>query len=148
MAVSNLACNCAALRKASRRLTQLYDDALAPSGLRSTQFTILNDLHWRGADAPTIGELAEALVMDRSSVGHTLRPLARDGYVTLVPSKADRRQQLVRLTRKGEAKWSEGHACWRNAQDEFETLVGKSGAAELRKTHLELAQTLTRAVAE
>jgi DNA-binding MarR family transcriptional regulator len=75
-------CFAGAARKASRRLTQFYDDALEPCGLRSTQYTILAELA-RFASPPTLAELARALVSDRSAVGHNLRPLIRDGYVAL-----------------------------------------------------------------
>ena len=44
-------CSATAMRKATRRMTQLYDDALAPAGLRSTQYAILEELD-RQADAP------------------------------------------------------------------------------------------------
>ena len=73
-----------AMRKATRRMTQLYDDALALAGLRSTQYAILDELR-RQADAPpTMRELAETLVLDRSALGHNLRPLERDGLIALV----------------------------------------------------------------
>ena len=62
-------CFATAARKASRRLTQFYDDALEPCGLRSTQYAMLNELA-RSAHPPTLAELASALVSDRSSVGH------------------------------------------------------------------------------
>src|SRR5579871_6541159 len=61
-------CSCTALRKASRRVSQLYDEALAPCGLRTTQRAILN--HIRRAGTPSIGALAEALVMDRGALTH------------------------------------------------------------------------------
>src|ERR1700754_2602702 len=81
-------CFATSVRKASRRLTQLYDDALAPSGLRSTQFSILAEIAARSAP-PTLMELAEAMVSDRSSLGHALRPLIRDGYVALCRGEND-----------------------------------------------------------
>ena len=67
-------CNCAALRKASRHMTLFYDAALEPSGLRSTQYALLTEIHRRGDAAPSIGDLAEALVMDQSTIGQNLRP--------------------------------------------------------------------------
>ena len=67
------ACNCTALRKASRRISQLYDAALAPSGIKTTQRAILAQV---GRSEPaTVGELAEALVMDSGALAHTLKPL-------------------------------------------------------------------------
>src|SRR5215469_2173957 len=68
-------CNCGALRQAARRVTKFYDDALAPSGLSVNQFSILARLNLVGPS--TIQELARLLVMDRSTLGHLLRPLER-----------------------------------------------------------------------
>ena len=97
-------CFATAARKASRRLTQFYDEALEPSGLRSTQYAILAELA-RSGEPPTLAELASTLVSDRSSVGHNLRPLTRDGYVALEPGAEDRRERRIVLTpaRPGEA---------------------------------------------
>jgi DNA-binding MarR family transcriptional regulator len=99
-------CFVGAARKASRRLTQFYDDALEPSGLRSTQYTILAELA-RFASPPTVAELASALVSDRSAVGHNLRPLTRDGYIALEPGPRDRRERRIVLTAHGRAKHGE-----------------------------------------
>src|SRR6476660_9928704 len=85
-------CFVGAARKASRRLTQFYDDALAPCGLKSTQYSIFSELT-RFTGPPTLAELASALVSDRSAVGHNLRPLIRDGYLALEPGAEDRRER-------------------------------------------------------
>ena len=91
------ACNCTALRKASRRISQLYDAALAPSGIKTTQRAILAQV---GRSEPaTVGELAEALVMDSGALAHTLKPLERDGLVDVAIDPADRRNRLITLTR-------------------------------------------------
>ena len=71
MALSNgrtLGCTCMRLRKASRRMSQFYDAALAPAGLRSTQFSMLAEIERRAQKPPTIGELADVLVMDQSTI--------------------------------------------------------------------------------
>jgi DNA-binding HxlR family transcriptional regulator len=74
-------CSCTALRKASRRISQLYDTAFAPSGLKTTQHAILAQI---GRSEPTmVGELAEALVMDSGAFAHTLKPLERDGLIAV-----------------------------------------------------------------
>src|ERR1700734_2136426 len=94
-------CFAGAARRASRRLTQFYDDALEPCGLRSTQYTILAELS-RLASPPTLAELASVLVSDRSAVGHNLRPLIRDGYLVLEPGAEDRRERRIVLTPQGQ----------------------------------------------
>src|SRR5215471_18043751 len=92
-------CNCGALRQAARRVTRLYDEALAPVGLSTNQFSILARLNRVGPS--TIQELARLLVMDRSTLGHLLRPLEKRGFVRLEISKSDRRSRVVRLTQAG-----------------------------------------------
>jgi DNA-binding MarR family transcriptional regulator len=132
-------CNATALRQASRRLTQLYDVALEPCGLRSTQLAILSELAYWSADAPTLAELADALAIDRSSLGHNLRPLEREGLVVLGESAVDGRRRHIALTSKGKAKWREGLRLWRVAQERFEQVFGRSEAAALRATLLGIA---------
>jgi DNA-binding MarR family transcriptional regulator len=132
-------CNAAAMRKASRRVTQLYDDALAPSGLRSTQYAILSELGRREKVPTSMRELADALVMDRSALGHNLRPLERDGLIVLEASESDRRRQHVVMTRLGKAKYREAREHWLKAQDHFHRVFGKENASELRATLFSIA---------
>jgi DNA-binding MarR family transcriptional regulator len=134
-------CFVGAARKASRRLTQFYDDALAPCGLRSTQYSILSELT-RFAGPPTLAELASALVSDRSAVGHNLRPLIRDGYVALDSGPKDRRERRVVLTTHGQSKHREARALWQGAQDEFLAVYGKDHSESLRTALLGIAYDL------
>lgn len=123
-------CNNAVLRQATRRLGQLYDDVLAPCGLRATQHGLLAYINRLGS--PTMGELAEATVMDLSGLSRTLKPLSRDGYVVLVPDERDRRARRIGLTEAGRAKLGESMVLWRKAQDRFETAFGQDRAQEMR----------------
>ena len=125
-------CNVTALRKATRHVSQLYDAMLAPLGLRATQRAILIYVARRGT--PTIGELAETLVLDRTALNHNLKPLQRDGLVTVVPDREDRRSKRVQLTKRGETKLAQSRLAWKQAQDRFESAFGASQAADLRKT--------------
>jgi DNA-binding MarR family transcriptional regulator len=125
-------CNISAVKKAARRLSLMYDTVLAPTGLKSTQYGILSELNSRGAALPTVGQLAEELVMDRSTLGQNLRPLERDQLVTLLTDPRDRRSRLIALTQQGMAKLNEAAKYWRFAQDRFEAAFGKQEAAELR----------------
>lgn len=133
------ACTAAAIRKASRRLTQLYDDALAPCGLRSTQYTLLAELARYVQNAPTMTELAAALVMDRSALGHNLKPLERDGLIVFVTSEGDARRRCIKLTPQGKAKVREARKYWQTAQGRFEKVFGKKAALTLRTTMLGIA---------
>ena len=123
-------CNNATLRRAARSLGRFYDDALAPSGLKGTQFGLLFQIHI--SDEPAMGTIAEALIMDLSALGHTLKPLIRDGYVETFPDKDDRRVKRVRLTPQGQAKLDEALELWSVAQRQFEDKVGAEQAAKLR----------------
>jgi DNA-binding MarR family transcriptional regulator len=132
-------CNASALKKAARRLSLMYDTVLAPTGLKATQYGILSELNSRGAALPTVCELAEELVMDRSTLGQNLRPLERDGFVTLLSDPKDRRVRLIALTKPGVAKFNEAAKYWKIAQDRFEETFGPQKAADLRSVLLRIA---------
>ena len=140
-------CNCVALRKASRRISQFYDSALASSGLRSTQFAVLVELDRRADAPPTIRELSEVLVMDQSTIGQNLRPLEREGLIALVQDEADRRSRRVKLTRTGRSRLAAAQPLWRAAQQSFENGFGKRAAAELRSVLVKIARDPSLAVA-
>jgi DNA-binding MarR family transcriptional regulator len=140
-AISSASSECygTALRKASRRVTALYDELLAPSGLRSTQFAILVEIVDRGERPPTLNQLADDLVLDRSGLGHSLRPLEREGLIRLEKSSADRRSTLVALTDQGRERYAYAFTLWQKAQDRFASVVGEAQANELRQRLLEIA---------
>ena len=124
-------CSCTTLRKATRRISQLYDTALAPSGLKTTQRAILAQI---GRSEPTtVGELAEALVMDSGALAHTLKPLERDSLVAVAVDPGDRRNRLITLTRRGRAKLAEADVLWAKAQRGFEAALGRAESKALRE---------------
>ena len=125
-------CNATTLRKASRYLSGVYDSALAGTGLRATQFAILAELN-RHRDHPLLmRELARNMAMDRSTLGHNLRPLYRDGLVALAVD-ADRRGRRVVLTAVGYVKYQEATPLWERAQQRFEAIFGIRRAEHLRQ---------------
>src|SRR5260370_18476187 len=125
-------CSVSAAKKAARRLSLMYDTVLAPVRLKSSQYGILSELHSRGAALPTVRELAEELVMDRSTLGQNLRPLERDELITLLTDPKDRRSRLIALTKLGVAKLNEAAKSCRIRQDRFEATFGQQEAADLR----------------
>ena len=134
------ACTCGSLRKASRRISQFYDTALAPVGIKSTQFSILSEVDRGSVEGPvTMCELATAMVMDRSTLGHNLKPLERDDLVTLRLSADDRRKRYVELTKKGRLMLRKSRRLWQHAEGRFESIFGKEPAAELRAVLLSIA---------
>lgn len=131
-------CTNSALKRASRQLGQLYEDVLAPSGLRGTQFSLLSQIaHSKNASLRT---LANLLVMDLSALGHTLKPLIRDGYVELVPDPSDKRVKRVQLTPFGEKTQREATDLWRKAQARFENALGKAESDTLRRVLNEISE--------
>jgi len=124
-------CNCTALRKATRRVSQLYDSVLEPCGLRTTQRAILSHIARTGT--PPLGELAGALVMDRGALTHNLKPLERDGLVEIGVDPDDRRNRRVALTPAGRRKLAESEVLWKRAQEGFEVAFGATKSAALRK---------------
>ena len=130
-------CNCAALRQAARHVTKLYDDALVPVGLGVNQFSMLARLNLVGPS--TIQDLARLLVMDRSTLGHLLRPLEKRGFLKLEVSERDRRSRMVALTDAGKAVVAKARPRWAAAQRRFESTFGKEAALELRAVLKEIA---------
>jgi DNA-binding MarR family transcriptional regulator len=127
--MQDMPCNCLALRRAARRVTQLYDRALAPSGLRATQFPILELIHF--SPDITMKDLARDLVMDRATLGHNLRPLEAQGLL-VIGIGADRRQRPLTLTQSGKARLRQARALWEAAQRKFEAAFGHQQAVHLR----------------
>ncbi len=123
-------CNCLAIRQAARQVTQLYDLALASTGLRATQFSILARLRRMGPRS--MGDLAADLVMDRTTLGRNLLPLQRDKLISLVPSKEDRRSKEVHLTAEGQRRLEAADEGWSVAQRTFEEGFGRKRSGNLR----------------
>lgn len=138
MAASKFVCNGAALRAASRRVSQIYDEEMLATGLRTTQYSVLNNIDKRGRCS--LSQLAEDMTMDRSTLGHNLRPLEREGYVTLGVDPDDRRTRSLSLTTKGQKKLAECRPAWRRAHERFEQMFGAEKAAALREILTEIAE--------
>jgi len=123
-------CNCFALRQAARHITQLYERHLGAVGLTAAQFTILAKLA-RTPGVPIL-DLADAMVMERTTLVRALKPLQRDGLVLSEPSEHDGRTYLFSLSKEGRQTFEQAALAWRAAQDEFESKFGRSRAKALR----------------
>jgi DNA-binding MarR family transcriptional regulator len=119
------ACVCGRMRRASRALTQLYDDAMAPAGLRVTQFSLLRTLAQHGSMRVTA--LAAAALLDRTALTRTLEPLVARRLVT-VRAGADARTREVALTRSGAAALRAATPYWEGAQA---AVAGRLGAPDV-----------------
>jgi DNA-binding MarR family transcriptional regulator len=118
----DLPCLCANVRRASRVLSQIYDDAMRPLGLRMTQFSILQALSLTGPKLQ--GELAEFLALDSTSFTRAVQQLRRRGWVKTVKGR-DRRERLVSLSKSGEAELAQARPAWEAVQKEVGSLLGE-----------------------
>ena len=116
------ACTCANLRKAARVVTQAYDAALQPVGLKATQLTLLATLANRG-DMP-LTRLAEALVMDRTTLTRNLKPLDRQGLIR-IEQEADQRVRKVTLTDTGARVLKQAQPLWEHVQSQIHEKLGQ-----------------------
>jgi DNA-binding MarR family transcriptional regulator len=121
-------CTCLALRRITRRVTQRYDEWLAPAGLRCTQFSLLGLLH--APDELSVSALAERADMDRTTLTRNLQLLAERQLVALVEG-ADARSRTAKLTPQGRQAFARALPLWRRAQDEVAAKLGDDGVTRL-----------------
>lgn len=124
-------------RKAARAVTQLFDNALQPVGLRSTQLAVM--LAAGIYEIPTMSELAEIMVSDRTTLTRALKPLFRKGLLANV-SGPDKRKNGIVLTMKGHQAIRKSIPYWTKAQNHF---VKGFGKAEWAKFSHKLAKAIT-----
>lgn len=128
-------CACANLRMASRAVTQFYDEALKPAGLRATQFTLLSAL--LQVEQIAITELAERLVMDRTTLTRNLEPLEQKKLIDIYPGE-DRRTRLVNLTERGRQALAKATPLWQQAQSQVTQALGEDRSNTLLDNLLEM----------
>jgi len=116
-------CTCLRLRKASRRVSQIYDQHLEPFGLTVTQYGVLGHLVTFAGIG--IGELAEKLVMDPTTLTRNLRPLQRQGLLAVKTDRRDRRARSLELTAHGHKVFERAKPGWVRAQQQVEELFGE-----------------------
>jgi DNA-binding MarR family transcriptional regulator len=122
-------CTCLRLRKAARRVSQIYDHALAPYNLTVTQYGLLG--HIRTLDGVGIGALADELAMDPTTLTRNLRPLEARKLVVAVPDVRDRRNRNLHLTEAGRAALSAARPGWDAAQKKIAALLGERDGPQL-----------------
>ena|ERR1700761_1569852 len=138
LAINPGVCNNTALRKAARRLTRFYDACMAETGLRATQYTILSLLASRGPT--TMAALADVLSMDRATMGHNVRPLERDGLITIQVGREDRRERELALSTLGAKIEAQSKPSWQKAQARFEKEFGTADALAMRRFMARIVQ--------
>ncbi len=112
-------------------MSQYYDQYLALAGLRTTQFSILAKLKEGGL--LTINQLAEAMVMDRTTLARNILLLERDGLIVVAQGTADRRSKQLSLTDAGQKRFRKAWRYWSRAQAGFDAAFGSRQDMELRR---------------
>ncbi len=112
---------CGSLRRTARALTQLYEQALRPLGLRSTQFTVLQVLSRAGEVSQ--GQLGEMLAMDSTTLTRTLEIMSRQGWITERRGE-DRRERWLRLAKGGETQLNRALPVWEKVQSRLRRQLG------------------------
>jgi DNA-binding MarR family transcriptional regulator len=125
-AVIRLPCACTSLRRATRAATRLYDRELRGTGLRSTQFSLLQALDI--AEAITQGRLGSILSLDSTTLTRSLQVLIDEGWVKDARGE-DRRERYVELTASGRRRLQEATPAWRRAQERLKKAIGRSWEA-------------------
>ncbi len=135
------ACACFAVRRAARSVTQLYDEALRPTGLRATQLSVLAAI--RALEPVGVSRLASMTGTDRTTMSRNLGPHEAGGFVRIGRTR-DRRVRQLRLTAKGERKLGSALPLWQQAQDRVASKLGEKRVRRLLRD-LEAAASLGKA---
>jgi DNA-binding MarR family transcriptional regulator len=122
------ACNCLNARRASRAITQFYDEVLKPSGLTIAQLKLLRQLEL--TELITISELARIIRIDRTTLNRNMKPLADAGLIAINAGKDSRTRQIM-LTEKGKDAVVEGGVLWDQAQELIREYMGGEDLAKL-----------------
>jgi DNA-binding MarR family transcriptional regulator len=138
-AVPALPCLCANLRRASRALTQLYEDQMRPLGLRATQFTILQALSITGEISQ--GDLGDILAMDSTTLTRTLQIMKRHGWIAERRGD-DRRERLVQLAKRGQHVLERALPTWESLQRQLARQLGDASWGSV----MELSNKITKLV--
>jgi DNA-binding MarR family transcriptional regulator len=128
-------CTSFTARSLSRKMSQFYDDMLAPSGLRGTQFNMLvqaRRAHRAGQKPLTVTRLAELLHTDRTTLTRNLQTLQGQGLVEVVAG-SDGRSRCVVVTEAGEQAFRLGLQYWRKAQQQVRAVCGEEVVAQLEQ---------------
>jgi len=121
-------------------LTQYYDDALRPVNMRITQYALLSDINTH--PGRSIGELAEAMGMDQTTVTRNVELLAKSGYIVINHDTGDLRKRNLSLTDSGKIKLSQVEPLWKKAQADVEKKLGVERYRQLADLLAELSSIL------
>ena len=136
----NLPCLCATFRRTARALSQLYDDAVRPLGLRTTQFTILQALSLTGEVSQ--GPLGEILALDSTTLTRTLAIMKRRRWVATRQGR-DGRERLISLSTAGREQFDLASPAWQAVQDRLRSQLGEERWSALFQQNREMTAVAT-----
>ena len=113
-------CFCVSVRGLANRLTQLYDDRMAPFDLKVTQYSVMKKI----VDKPssTISEIAQMCDLDRTTLTRSLRILERDGWLEFVKAK-DQREKRLQMKATKTSDFDRAQRAWQQVQRELSALI-------------------------
>jgi len=129
-------CLCLHLQRAARAVARRFDDVFRPLGLSNGQFSLLMSLN--RPEPPKMGDVAEVLAMDRTTLTANLKPLERRGLLTVSPDPDDRRSRRIALTEAGRDLLIEALPIWRATHDRIDALLASPDGGDLHQALLAL----------
>jgi DNA-binding MarR family transcriptional regulator len=133
--MSNDICHCILLRKATRKVSSYYDEALAPLGVNIGQFSLLRNI--RRMEPVSLTDLAHAVQLDRSTVGRNAKVLGRLELIAIGHGE-DQREAVLTIGEKGREILDKGAPLWDGVQDDIEARLGREKARQLQEILAEL----------
>jgi DNA-binding MarR family transcriptional regulator len=123
-------CVCGALRMATRAVTQVYDDAMRPSGLRVTQYGLM--MRIERLQPVSAAALEGSLHADQTTLARALKVLENDGLIRRVPNP-DKRVKRIALTAAGRKRLAHARRLWTEAQANMVGLIGDAAWKDTRR---------------
>lgn len=123
-------CHCLVTRRMSRFVSKIYQDRLAPADITANDVAIFDFLSFK--ERMTMAELADSMLMERTTLVRTVKPLQDKGFIETSKVPGSRRELYLSLTDAGRAKKIEGEQLWEMAQGDMESRIGKDEARQLR----------------
>jgi DNA-binding MarR family transcriptional regulator len=140
------ACLCLHMQRAARALARYFDDVFRPLDLTSGQYSLLMALNRSDStgEAPTMGDTAEFLAMDRTTLTAALKPLERRGLVRIAADDTDRRIKRLSLTPAGNAVLAKAYALWQEFHGAIEAGMASPSADAMRRGLIGMVERLER----
>ncbi|HEY6376870.1 MAG TPA: MarR family winged helix-turn-helix transcriptional regulator [Edaphobacter sp.] len=138
---NSLNCMCSSMRRATRLMTRMYDEALSRAGVSASQFELLANI--RGRQPVDQRTLVRAIDSDQTTLSRNLAVLLERGWIEMFTDERDKRRSLYRLTKAGATTLSQAFACWEEVQAKLQQRIGGTQWKELMDLTNEVANAIT-----